>query len=84
MVTRRPSLVPVACSMCCGDVDRDGTGSHSVCAHCGDERIAAYRLEPRLQGPVFATGSSPQTPLAGLIPGHLRQRGEGGVINGDT
>jgi hypothetical protein len=78
MVIQRPFLTPAACSMCCGDVERDVSGSRSTCTHCGDQRVAADRLAPRARAPVFTAGARP--PALTASPGLLRY-GPGGFLN---
>ena len=77
MVMQRPQLTPAACSMCCGDVEPDVSGSHSMCMHCGDERVAALLLQPRARAPVFTAGVRPALVTA---PAVLRY-GPGGYIS---
>jgi hypothetical protein len=80
MVNQRPYLTPAACSMCCGDVEPDVSGSHSMCEHCGDERVAADRWEQRTRTPVFTGGMRPPALTApGVLP-----YGPGGYINEGT
>jgi predicted RNA-binding Zn-ribbon protein involved in translation (DUF1610 family) len=76
MVIQRPDLTPAACSTCCGDVEPDVSGSHSICTHCGDERVTRDRLEPRFQAPVFSAGIRPAAMTA---PGGRRRACEGSL-----
>ena len=77
MLIQRPRLTPAACSMCCGDVEPDVSGSHSLCTHCGDERVAPFRVEPRAREPVFTAGMKP-TAFDLPAPTPLRPFGPGG------
>jgi hypothetical protein len=81
MLVQRPRLTPAACSMCCGDVEPDVSGSHSMCTHCGDERVALFRFEPRPQAPVFTNGVRPPALFDGPAFGPPRYLRPGGYTN---